>query len=89
MLSANFCIFAEKCMRWNDNIFRLFDILRFPLVILIVFLHCKGTPVFCPIDWQHFGVMDGYTFVCVSTNLFFDVWLFVLLSIGFYFFEIV
>lgn len=80
MLSANFCIFAEKCMRWNDNIFRLFDILRFPLVILIVFLHCKGTPVFCPIDWQHFGVMDGYTFLrhylsnvisCVSVPTFF------------------
>ena len=50
-------------MKWDENVYRVFDMLRFPLVLLIVFLHCKGTPDFDPIDWYHFGVMDGYNFM--------------------------
>lgn len=67
-------------MKWNDNIYRLFDILRFPLVLLIVFLHCKGVPEIHPIDWHHFGAMDSYNFLrhylsnvisCVAVPTFF------------------
>lgn len=67
-------------MKWDGSVYRLFDILRFPLVLLIVFLHCKGSSDFYPIDWHNFTMMDGYNFLrhylsnvisCVAVPTFF------------------
>lgn len=67
-------------MKWNENVYRIFDILRFPLVVLVVFLHCKGEPGRLHIDWLHLGLVDGYDFLrnyisnvvsCVSVPTFF------------------
>lgn len=61
-------------MCWNNYIYRIFDTLRFPLVILIVFLHLKGEPSSMQIDWNNFSFIDGYnllrTYVsCVICNI--------------------
>lgn len=50
-------------MKWRDNIYQIFDLLRFPLVLLIVFLHCKGEPFDLHINWQYFGKIDAYNFL--------------------------
>lgn len=50
-------------MSWKEIKYNAFDWLRFPLVLLVVFLHCKGTPDDMHIDWINFGVMDGYNFL--------------------------
>ena len=45
---------------WKEIKYDVFDWLRFPLVLLVVFLHCKGKPDDMHIDWINFGVLDGY-----------------------------
>ena len=61
-------------MIWNDNVYRIFDTLRFPLVVLIVFLHLKGEPSDMCIDWHHFSLVDFYNCVriylsCIVCNV--------------------
>ena len=45
---------------WKEIKYDVFDWLRFPLVLLVVFLHCKGKPDDMHIDWINFGLLDGY-----------------------------
>ena len=47
-------------MTGNKIIYRIFDSLRFPLVLLIVFMHCKGEPSDLSINWHSLGVMDFF-----------------------------
>lgn len=61
-------------MSWNRNVYRVFDTLRFPLVVLIVFLHLKGEPHNMQINWYHFGLFDGYNMLriyvsCIICNI--------------------
>lgn len=49
-------------MNWKDNVYQIFDFLRFPLVLLIVFLHLKGEPTNLHINWQNFGTIDAYNY---------------------------
>lgn len=55
-----FC--SQKSMEatWKEIKYNVFDWLRFPLVLLVVFLHCKGKPEDMQIDWVDFGLMDIY-----------------------------
>ncbi len=57
-------------MSWKEIKYNAFDWLRFPLVLLVVFLHCKGTPDDMHIDWINFGVMDGYNFLRIYISNF-------------------
>lgn len=48
---------------WKEIKYDVFDWLRFPLVLLVVFLHCKGKPEDMHIDWISFGMLDSYNFL--------------------------
>lgn len=49
--------------KWCDNVYRIFDVLRFPLVLLIVFIHCKWIPDDFSICWQNLDVMSVYNII--------------------------
>jgi hypothetical protein len=61
-------------MNWANSVYRIFDVLRFPLVVLIVFLHLKGEPSDMKIDWCQFAPVDCFNFLrcfvsCVICNM--------------------
>lgn len=55
--------------RYSDLQFKVFDWLRFPLIVGVVFIHCYGKPFdYDAIDFAHLTGMDFYNIFRVSIS---------------------